>query len=407
MLPTEDSAGPRGAAGRMKEIKALTTLRALAALLVFMYHYAYLHASAQGALIGPAWLTLMPVWRSGQIGVSIFFVLSGFLITRIYYDDFADGKGGLRHFYVKRIARIWPLFLLFAAIQHGVWLAQGQHVSASWLVTCSMTQGFFSDLRYGGLPTAWSLTIEESFYALAPLMYVLIAAMALGRAGPRPWTATRVARFATVMVMLAAAGLGAGVAIMVVCQRLGWTFAGFMGDSNHVLRSTLSGRFPEFAVGIVCAFVHRAGVLHRLGTKQATALAITCVVAIGACAAWKDYAGRHGWLGSSYVSTGVIVLLSGILILALTREDSWVSRILSARLPVYLGKVSYGFYLIQISALMIPFVAIANRFGPLRLPVLFVLMNLVCAACFELYERPARRFITARLGGLGPRREAA
>jgi len=170
----------------MNEGKSLTTLRALAALLVFMYHYAYLHAPGHGADSGPDWLTLMPVWRCGQVGVSIFFVLSGFLITHIYYDGFATGRGSLRNFYVKRIARIWPLFLLFAAVQHGVWLVQGQHASASWLVTCSLTQGFFSDLRYSGLPTAWSLTIEENFYALAPLLYMVLAALALGPAGPHP-----------------------------------------------------------------------------------------------------------------------------------------------------------------------------------------------------------------------------
>lgn len=383
----------------MNEIKSLTSLRALAALLVFMYHYAYLHAPGSGTHFGPDWLTLMPVWRSGQIGVSIFFVLSGFLITRIYYDGFAAGRGSLRGFYVKRIARIWPLFLLFAAVQHGVWLAQGQHASAFWLVTCSLTQGFFRDLRYSGLPTAWSLTIEENFYALAPLLYMALAALALGHAGPRPWTPARLARFGAALALLAAAILGSGVAVMVACHRLGWTLAGFLADSRHLLHATLSGRFPEFAVGMACAFVHRAGVLRRVGTKMATALSVGCFAAIGVCAAWKDYADHHGWSGSSYAGTYAIVLLSGILILALTREESWPSRVLSTRLAVYLGRVSYGFYLMQTSALMIPFVAIADRLGPLRLPVLFALMNLFCAACFEWYEKPSRRFIIARFGG--------
>jgi peptidoglycan/LPS O-acetylase OafA/YrhL len=209
------------------------------------------------------------------------------------------------------------------------------------------------------------------------------------------------------MALLTAASLGAGAATTVMCHRLGWTFAGFMADSRHLLHATLSGRFPEFAVGMVCAFVHRAGVLRRLGTKQATALAVACFAAIGACAAWKDCAGHRGWLGPSYAGTYAIVLLSGILILALTREESWASRVLSVRLAVYLGKVSYGFYLMQVSNLMIPLVTIANRLGPLRLPALFVLMNLFCAVCFELYEKPGRRFIIARFGGREPRGETA
>jgi len=383
----------------LKEIKALTTLRAFAAFLVFMYHYAYLFAPHQGVGSGPAWLTLLPVWRSGQIGVSIFFVLSGFLITRIYYDEFADGTGSLRWFYVKRFARIWPLFLLFAAVQHVAMLAQGQHVSPSWLITGTMTQGFFRDLRHAGLPTAWSLTIEESFYALAPLLFVAIAALALGRSGPQPWTAYRVARFVATMVFLSASLAGIGLGAMLLIQRLGWTYAGLLSDREFVFHSTLAGRFPEFAVGMACAFVHRAGVVRRLATSAASALSVGSFVTIGTLLALKDFTTRHNAVAASYACTYSIVLLTGVLILALAREEAWASRVLSGRLLVYLGKVSYGFYLMQASVLMVPLLFIARRCGPLRVAVLYVLMNLFCAACQELWEQPARSFIVRRLGG--------
>jgi len=390
----------------LKEIRSLTTLRAFAAFLVFMYHYAYLFAPHQGGGAGPDWLTLLPVWRSGQIGVSIFFVLSGFLITRIYYDAFASGTGSLRRFYIKRIARIWPLFLLFAAVQHVAMLAQGQPVSPSWLITCSLTQGFFSDLRNAGLPTAWSLTIEESFYALAPLLFVTIAALALGRSGPQAWTANRVARFVATMVLLSGALAGIGLGAMLLCQRVGWTYAGLLSDRQLVLHSTLAGRFPEFAVGMVCAFVHRAGVVRHLATSVATGVSVGSFVMIGALSALKDLATRHDAIAASYLCTSAIVLLTGILILALTREESWASRALSGRLLAYLGKVSYGFYLMQASVLMAPMLLIARRCGPLRVAVLYVLMNLFCAACHQLWEQPARSFIVRRFGGQpGPRGE--
>ena len=50
--------------------------------------------------------------------MAIFFVLSGFLITRIYFDAMVRGEVSLRLFFVKRVARIWPLFLVFAVVQH-------------------------------------------------------------------------------------------------------------------------------------------------------------------------------------------------------------------------------------------------------------------------------------------------
>jgi peptidoglycan/LPS O-acetylase OafA/YrhL len=66
---------------------------------------------------------------------------------------------------------------------------------------------------------------------------------------------------------------------------------------------------------------------------------------------------------------------------------------------VYLGKVSYGFYLIQTSLLAAPLVVFAERLGPVRLLAEYALMNGVCALFYELLERPARREIVRRWSG--------
>lgn len=385
----------------MREIRSLTTLRALAAFLVFMYHYAWLFPpQTRGGAAGWA-APLMPLWRSGQVGVSIFFVPSGFLITRLYYDRFAAGEGALRLYFVKRVARIWPLFLCFAAVQHAALWLRGTPPSAAWLVTCTMTQGFFRDLRYAGLPTAWSLTIEENFYAVAPAIYLAIAALALGRgAALRPWGAALTARFVGVLAGAAAVLLGTAVAALLLARALGWTFGGFMGDFPHLLHATLGGRFAEFALGIACAFVHRQG---RLATAlrggRATALALACVAGITGCLVWKDASLAADATWPNYASSYAVALLTGLLILALTREESRAARVLSGGWAVYLGRISYGFYLIQLTVLMEPLLALTDPLGPWRLPTLCLLMNLVCAGCYELIEKPARRGIVARFGG--------
>lgn len=385
----------------MKEIRALTTLRALAALLVFLYHYEALVVDEARAAGHVLWDPLVSVWRSGSVGVSIFFVLSGFLITRLYCDRFAAGTVTLREYFVKRIARIWPLFVAFAFLQHVAMAFFGERPQGSWLVTLTMTQGFFWDLRYRGLPTAWSLTIEESFYAVAPLAFAAVAAFAPAMVkrhaspGRRDW----IALAATLAGVTAAIAI-AGFALMAFVLAKGWTPFGFLADPEHVLHSTLAGRFPEFAIGMACAFLHRDGWPERaLAGARATRAALGSLAGILVLMAVKDAAARADSMALGLAASLSVAVLAGLLILALTREDEPVSRLLAHPLGVYLGKVSYGFYLIQTSLLAAPLVAVAERLGPLRLLAEYALMNGVCALFFELLERPARREIVRRWSG--------
>ncbi|MCC6350117.1 MAG: acyltransferase [Candidatus Eisenbacteria bacterium] len=385
----------------MKEIRALTTLRALAALLVFLYHYQALYVEEARAAGRTLWDPFLPIWRSGAVGVSIFFVLSGFLITRLYYDRFAAGAVTLREYFVKRVARIGPLFLAFAVLQHLGMIFFGERPQASWLVTLSMTQGFFWDLRYRGLPTAWSLTIEESFYAVAPLLFAAIAGLALRRAPPSARLSRRDG--IALLSVLAAATLvlaGAGALVLAVVTAKHWTPFGFMADPEHVLHATLAGRFPEFAIGMTCAFLHRDGWPERaLAGHRATRAALGAFAGIVALMAVKDAAARADAMLAGLASSLGIAMLAGLLILALTREDQPVARALSHPLGVALGKVSYGFYLIQTSLLAAPFVGLAEKLGPLRLPAEYVFLNLVCAFFYARLERPLRSEIVRRWSG--------
>jgi len=390
----------------MKEIRPLTALRAFAAFLVFMYHYAWLFPPAsRGAENFQEWIPFLAIWRQGQVGVSIFFVLSGFLITRIYFDKIAQGRASLRLFFVKRIARIWPLFLLFATIQHLVQIIRGEGLDRTALVTMTMSQAFFQELRYRGLPTAWSLTIEESFYALAPLLFLAIAAtVTWTRRNDDPRLGGK--RFLGLVLFLGAFVVlmaGTGELLIRVVRAVGWDWEGFMGSRHHVLHATLFGRFPEFAIGVAAAFIHRGVDLEqRLRGWRASALLLGSFLGIAACL-WTRTLMDQGVLSGGetayYVLAYGIALLSGILILSLTVTDGRLHRFLGAGLFVYLGKISYGFYLIQLTVLIEPMINISDRLGFARLPVLLVLVNIFCAVAYELVEAPTRKALVARWGG--------
>jgi len=389
----------------MKEILPLTSLRAFAAFLVFMYHYAHLLSlEARGLTNFPGeWIPLGTLWTQGQVGVSIFFVLSGFLITRIYFDGISTGTTSLRLFFVKRIARIWPLFLVFAVIQHGAALRAGSaHLSDFW-VTLSMTQGFFEQLRYDGLPTAWSLTIEESFYVSAPFVFLILARIGTpgGLRGANGGWFRLIVGLGSVTVSALAIGLILGTLI----PALGWDVRGFMGSRHHVLHSSVFGRFPEFAVGMAAAFIHRSGRLPDvLSGWRATAVTVASSSLILAALYAKAALAGSTIAGAAATTIGLtyaVALLTGCLILGLSVGGGRLHRVLSWGPFAYLGKVSYGFYLIQLTVIIAPLVALTDRLGAARLPALFLLTNLACAVFYEMVERPARVFLIERFGRRG------
>jgi peptidoglycan/LPS O-acetylase OafA/YrhL len=151
-------------------VAGLTHLRALAIVLVFLFHY---------RLFGhPAWIDR--VGGFGWTGVDLFFVLSGFLIARQLFRAIArTGTLSLGEFYFKRLCRILPAYaVVLACYVRFPWFHERESLPPVWkLVT--FTQNLGLDLRVAGtFSHAWSLCIEEQFYLLLPL--VLLALVALG-----------------------------------------------------------------------------------------------------------------------------------------------------------------------------------------------------------------------------------
>lgn len=161
-------------------------LRAVAVLAVVAYHAA------------PGWLP------GGFIGVDVFFVISGFLITRILAGQLAEGRWSLADFYARRIRRIFPALglVLLASLAAGWWLLLpgqlaklGQHglLGAGFVANIGywLETGYFDALAQDKpLLHLWSLGVEEQFYLVWPLLMwaawrrgVGLRTLALGLAG--------------------------------------------------------------------------------------------------------------------------------------------------------------------------------------------------------------------------------
>jgi peptidoglycan/LPS O-acetylase OafA/YrhL len=153
---------------RTRRFGALDGVRGIAAAAVVMSHFG-------GASF---------VWASGWLGVQVFFVLSGFLITTLALrEEGRRGRLDLRAFYVRRVFRIWPAYFVVLAAAVGLlclrneFTVRGMDLALPWYATFN---GDFrpADIMFG---QTWTIGIEQKFYVVWPLLAFLPFAMGLGR----------------------------------------------------------------------------------------------------------------------------------------------------------------------------------------------------------------------------------
>ncbi len=330
---------------------ALNGMRGMAILLVYFDHY--------GSLIpGFAWM------RGGWIGVDLFFVLSGFLITGGLYDTVGEARF-FGSFYAKRALRIFPLYYGFwtlalflasmqvAALPPGWWL---------WLVYAGNLKTFgqvihdqlFSlhALYLQGdrlvIPVEinhfWSLCVEEQFYLVWPLLVYLIRNRR---------------RLMGVCFWLTGVSLLARILIYLLAPQA----VALSEFSYHQTYVRMDGLF----LGAFLALWLRAKGPSRL--KYRPMLLLSSVVSVGGFVGYLVYLAKaSGWqsaltsdLGSPWSSTVALTLapLLGVaLLLGCLPARSWVARVCSFRPLQELGRISYGFYLLHLlpSALLISWV---------------------------------------------------
>jgi peptidoglycan/LPS O-acetylase OafA/YrhL len=260
----------------------------------------------------------------------------------------------------------------------------------------TLAQGYFFDLRYTGIRTAWSLTVEETFYLIAPLVYLTIARMRAGSAWQGKPTALIVALALIVWILgLMMAGFGLSALFRGILKP--YRLYGFMAMSWDNMRYlTVFGRFFEFAVGIGCAFVFKFGWSWRWPNEKYRPLLADClsIVAIGGIALMCYLMNQAGGIyDRGWIYNYPVAILTGVWILALTNKDSAIARLMSAGVLVYLGRISYALYLLQVPVATMVIGSLLRRRDPLFMVELIVLLNVASALAYELVEKPGRRLV--------------
>lgn len=165
----------------MKRLPNLDVLRFVLATLVLMFHLPQLSKNQ-----GLPYFNDLPIFNRGIEAVYMFFVLSGFLIIRLIYQEKVQGKFSIKRFYMRRVLRIFPLYYLivfFGFLFYQVilpWLEipyeNNYDLTEGVLLCVFFLPNVFGNLYEPGgiLEILWSIGIEEQFYLLiAPLMFII------------------------------------------------------------------------------------------------------------------------------------------------------------------------------------------------------------------------------------------
>ena len=343
------------------EIRPLTGIRGVAAsLIVFLHFY-------------PAWVLLLPelsvgspIAVRGSVGVDLFFILSGFILSYVYgAGERGFDLGGYRRFVWFRLARIYPNHLAtLAVLVFLVVAAAARHV------------GLTGDYPFSGLP--WQLTLTHAWpdarggawnypsWSISAEWFAYLCVF------PAVWRWLRWHWSAAASSLLGYAALAL------------WLFA--LYNPAPMARPLWQVSLEFTAGGMFFGAYRSRGPFTRACQQYASGLVLLIALLL--------------WLYPLQDPNAppLIVLLFPALLLGLTAETSWFARLLSSAPALWLGRVSYALYMshgiaVKMLKILLPAERYAAASGPVRLAVLggqLLVILLFAAGLYYGVEIPAR-----------------
>jgi peptidoglycan/LPS O-acetylase OafA/YrhL len=330
-------------------------LRALAVVLVMLFHAGF------------------SSFAGGYIGVDVFFVISGYLITSIIVRERMEGKFSILRFYERRIRRIFPaLFFIIACILPFAWFfllpdemkAFGQSLVSVVFFASNIyfenTHDYFArESTEIPLLHTWSLGVEEQYYVFFPL-----ALMVLWRYGIE-----KIIKIFAVLIIVS----------LPVNEILG-------RDDPEANFFLMPPRAWELLVGALIALLPYAGWNFSLSTRKATALSVLGIVLILTPA--------FLYTEDNVVFPGLAALppvLGTAFILAFARENIITARVLAVPPLVALGLVSYSAYLWHQPVFVFSRFASAESISDGEYAALIVLSFVLAGLSWRFVEQPFRK----------------
>lgn len=308
-------ADPNNRTSSIGYIPALDGLRALAVAVVYVFH------------------ATQPLSRGGFIGVDIFFVISGFLITALLIKEWNRFSSiNFKNFYIRRALRLLPALILMLTLYliatqtflRGVVAGATEQAWGDVLIVLFYISNWTRTLGFGRpnvLGHAWSLSTEEQFYMLwPPILFLLL----------------RYVRTPKRIALVAFAG-----SLLIALHRSNLVL---QGASIERLSTGLDTRLDGILMGCGLGVLYISGLLPKSPkflklTNVLAGISVAVLLTLNFTIAYKDRASYLYWLFVVNVATLCILLQLAVV------EKSWLKKILELPPLIYIGKISYGLYL--------------------------------------------------------------
>lgn len=325
-------------------------LRAVAVLAVVFYHYGF--------------------WQvpGGFVGVDIFFVISGFLITGLIHRQMRENRFTIRQFYERRIRRIFPaLFVMLAAASVAAWILlfplDFEAYANSLIATAFFGANieFWREVGYFDIAASlkpllhlWSIAVEEQFYLIFPAVLLLIG------------TSSRAKLLAVVGVLFA---LSFGFSVWAV------------GHDTSAAFYLLPSRTWELMLGALLALA----ALPSVGPMWSNLIG-----ALGAALiAWTIWT-YQSWMPFPGVAA-LAPCLGALLLIYAGGENNAISKVLSAKPVVFVGLISYSLYLWHWPILVFTQIALNRALLPWETAVCIAASFTLATLSWRFVELPIRR----------------
>jgi peptidoglycan/LPS O-acetylase OafA/YrhL len=296
---------------KLSYYKNLDGIRAIAALMVMVFHF---FRGIEPVTTTLSILTKVSVF--GQTGVTLFFVLSGFLITRILMAT-KETQGFFKNFYVRRTLRIFPLYYFFLLLTYYILPHFFNTESPSLnqqVYYFTYLQNFATTFKWDAIGPGhfWSLAVEEHFYLFWPFIVYLFSNKNLTK------------------IIL-------GIVVGAMLLR-----ALMLSEGYEVFYFTFT-RFDSLAIGALLALLEVRGFFKESNSKKF--MTLLAGLFIPTVFMWTYFTGA----GNNYIQIFKFFFLSSIYfsiigLLLCIKENHPVNKVLRTDFFSYTGKISYGLY---------------------------------------------------------------